>query len=181
MTDENRAKLKVTEQSYDFDGTIYLQTLISKQNTEETEFEIFVEVLYNGNKTTFSQTIGVDNSSSIAWKYDGLVEDATKLVQQAYVALGTTNEKLTLVRSGNFDSFSSISVSKVDAENDGKLMVSQVSGTSRYVLSVSKDAEIGSTYIVSITGNKKQNGYTKKITRQISFTVVDYVLYNGAF
>ena len=171
-------KIRVRPQKFIYDGSIYLQTLIAKQNTSANGFEIDLDLEYDGEVQQFSKRFAVDSTANIVWKYSGLVENQNVLVQEAYIAAGTQNSNLSLVHTGTFDGFSRIKVENV-SRTSGALLVELITGTNDYVVSA-RNASIGDKFSVTIVGYKDVNGYKREIERTINFNVCDFILKNNS-
>lgn len=171
-------KIKVRDEKFIYDGSIYLQTLIAKQNTSANSFEVDLALEYDGETQQFSKRFSVDSTANIMWEYSGLVENQNVLVQEAYIAAGTQNSNLSLVHTGTFDGFSRIKVENI-TRTSGALTVENITGTNSYVVSA-RDASIGDKFSVTIIGYKDVNGYKREIERTINFNVCDFILKNNS-
>ncbi len=176
---ENTKKLKVRDISFDFDGTIYLQTLIARQTTAASLFNISIDVEYDGETQNFTQALEADTSSTLAWIYSGIVKDAKALVQEAYMPVGTTNQNLSLEIVGEFNSLL-LTYGNDDESGTGKIYVTEQNSSNIYQIDT-HDAKIGDVFTITVIGQKNVSGYVRKIQRRIKINVVDYILHNGAF
>ena len=178
---ESTRALKVTDEVFDYDGNIYLQTLIAKQTTTATNFVIDSQITYDGETKRYQKTLEVDTSVALSWGYDKTVENPDSFVIEAYIAKGTQNTGLHINQVGTFDSISNPEILKSgSSEQTGGLTVTHVGGTT-YSVDASR-ANIGDKYSVTIVGYKNiDGGFVREIRRTINFTVVDFILKNGAF
>ena len=174
--------LTVDEPSYDYDGTIWLQTLISQQNVVSTKFTITIAIYYNGERVEYQKEIQVDSSLVLSWGYEGLVKNANALSPTAYVVSGTSNSNLKLNKKGEF---SQITVGDAKIVNGvGSLSVENVAGTDYYQIKAER-ANIGDVFELQVIGLKRvtlnaNSTYMRRIVRTIKIEVVDFILRNNA-
>ncbi|MBR1925764.1 MAG: hypothetical protein IJ837_02790 [Clostridia bacterium] len=174
------------EPYYNYDGTIWLQTLVSKQNVINTKFFITITVYYNGVPESFEKEIQVDSSLVLGWSFDGLTKEADSLMPTAYIVSGLTyKSKLTLNKQGEFSSISDVNITKISGSESGNLIVNSVDTTYTYTVDAT-NAQIGDVFEVQVEGRKSMialnsnSVYVRKIVRTIRFVVVDFILKDDA-
>ena len=176
--------LTVGEPSYDYDGTIWLQTLISQQNVISTKFTITIAIYYNGERVEYQKEIQVDSTLVLGWSFEGLVKNADALSPTAYVVSGTSNSNLKLNKKGEFSQIT-VSEEATRVSGTGSLTVKLADGSTDYYTIDASSASIGDVFEVQVVGFKRvtlnaNSTYVRKIVRTIKIEVVDFILKNNA-
>ncbi len=167
---------------YNFDGNIYLRTLIANYVTTAASFNVTVVILREGQVIyqTNPFEISVEKISDLSVGFYSF----NSAKNYAYIAAGTggssqqniynQNEFLVNV-SGEFDRVR-VDKSSDEIEDLSFITIEQVGNRYYIRLSDASANYIGKTFRITAYGTKNVNGYTREIPRSMNFTIVNFVV-----